>query len=64
MDEREFKARTKAIALRVIKLIEALPSSRATDVIARQVVSMKVASIKTLRARNPKSKIQNLKCVQ
>ncbi len=38
MDEQEFKARTKAVALRVIKLVEALPSGRASDVIARQVL--------------------------
>ncbi len=38
MDEDEFKARTKAVALRVIKLVEALPGSRASDVIARQML--------------------------
>jgi hypothetical protein len=69
MNEQEFKERTKAAALRVIKLTETLPSRRAADVLARQllqcstsIVAMTVASIKTLRRRsiqNPKSKIQN-----
>jgi four helix bundle protein len=38
MDEQQFKERTKNIALRVIKLIEALPRGRAEDVIARQLM--------------------------
>ncbi len=39
MNEQEFKARTKAIALRVIRLVESLPKSRSADVIGRQLVS-------------------------
>jgi four helix bundle protein len=38
VDEREFKQRTKAVALRVIKLAEALPGGRAADVLARQLL--------------------------
>jgi four helix bundle protein len=38
MDERQFKQRTKAIALRVIKLTETLPNRRAPDVLARQLL--------------------------
>jgi four helix bundle protein len=124
MNEQEFKDRTKGFALRVIKLVEALPSKRAAQVIggqllragtsvganyraacrakstadiihklsiveeeadeslfwmellveadimrkarleglmveANEILAMIVASIKTLRRRNPKSKIQN-----
>ena len=38
MNEQEFKQRTKAIALRVIKLSETLPNRRAPDVLARQLL--------------------------
>ena len=38
MDEQQFKERTKGIALRVIKLIEALPRGRTEDVLARQLL--------------------------
>jgi four helix bundle protein len=38
MTELEFKARTKQIALRVMKLVEALPHTRAADVIGKQVL--------------------------
>jgi four helix bundle protein len=38
MDEREFKDRTKKLALRVIRLVEALPKSQAADVIDRQLL--------------------------
>ncbi len=38
MDEHEFKARTKAIALRVIKLVESLPKTRTADVLGRQLL--------------------------
>jgi four helix bundle protein len=38
MDEREFKDRTKMLALRVIRLVEALPRSRTSDVIGRQLL--------------------------
>jgi four helix bundle protein len=38
MDEAAFKARTRELGLRVIRLVEALPRGRASDVIARQVL--------------------------
>ncbi|GIK43822.1 MAG: four helix bundle protein [Chloroflexota bacterium] len=38
MDEQEFKARTKKLGLRVIRLVEALPKSTAADVIGRQLL--------------------------
>ncbi|HEX9991044.1 MAG TPA: four helix bundle protein [Chloroflexia bacterium] len=38
MDEREFKARTKKLALRAIKLVEALPTSQAALVIGKQLL--------------------------
>ena len=38
MNETIFKNRTKAVALRVIKLVDALPNSRAADVIGRQLL--------------------------
>jgi hypothetical protein len=50
VDEAMFKKRTRNVALRVIKLVNALPNSRVADVIGR-------ASFPA----NPKSKIQNLK---
>jgi four helix bundle protein len=38
MNENIFKDRTKGVALRVIKLVDALPQSRAADVIGRQLL--------------------------
>ncbi|MFQ4137254.1 four helix bundle protein [Nodosilinea sp. PGN35] len=38
MDEQAFKQRTKVLALRVIRLVEALPRKRSTDVIGRQLI--------------------------
>ena len=38
MDEREFKDQTKMLTLRVIRLVEALPRNRTSDVIGRQVL--------------------------
>ena len=38
MNAQEFKARTKHYALRVIRLVDALPGSRSSDVIARQLL--------------------------
>lgn len=38
MDAEELKARTKAFALRVIHLVEALPKNRTGDVIGRQLL--------------------------
>jgi four helix bundle protein len=38
VDEAMFKKRTRNVALRVIKLVDALPNSRAADVIGRQLL--------------------------
>src|SRR5262249_54172442 len=38
MDEYQFKQRTKGLALRVIRLIEALPKSTTADVIGKQLL--------------------------
>lgn len=38
MNEQMFKDRTKKLGLRVIRLIEALPRGRITDVIGRQLL--------------------------
>ena len=38
MNPEELKKRTKAFALRIIRLTEALPKSRASDVIGRQLL--------------------------
>jgi four helix bundle protein len=38
MTTNEMKARTKSFALRIIKLVEALPSNRTADVVGKQLV--------------------------
>jgi len=38
MDEKTFKARTKKLAVAIIKLTETSPKSRTADIIARQVI--------------------------
>jgi len=38
MDREELKRRPKAFAVRIIKMTESLPRTRATDIIARQVL--------------------------
>ena len=38
MDSSEMKKRTKAFALRVIRLVEALPKNRVADVVGRQLL--------------------------
>ncbi len=38
MDEKIFKARTKKLAVAIIKQVDKLPRSLATDVIARQLI--------------------------
>ena len=38
MDEQEFKNRTKKLALRVIELVDSLPTRPATGVIGRQLL--------------------------
>jgi four helix bundle protein len=38
MNEQEFKDRTKKLALRIIKLIEALPKNQTAEIIGRQLL--------------------------
>jgi len=38
VDERMFKERTKKLALRIIRVVEALPKSRSADVIGKQLL--------------------------
>jgi four helix bundle protein len=38
VNEQEFKARTKHLALRVIRLVEQLPQTRISDVISKQLL--------------------------
>lgn len=38
MDQEELKQRSKAFAVRVVKMTEALPPTRVADIIARQVI--------------------------
>ena len=38
MDENVFKKRTKQLALRIIKVVDALPKNRTADVIGRQLI--------------------------
>lgn len=38
MNEREFKRRTKGLALRVIELVEAMPKKQAAEIISRQLL--------------------------
>ena len=38
MDEKTFKARTKKLAVAIIKQMDKLPNARAADVVARQVI--------------------------
>lgn len=37
MNEQQFKARTKQLALRVIHLVEVLPETRRADVMSKQI---------------------------
>jgi four helix bundle protein len=38
MDSEELKARTKAFAVRIVKMTEVLPPTRAADMVARQLI--------------------------
>jgi four helix bundle protein len=38
MDEKIFKARTKRLAVAIIKQMDKLPQSRAADIVARQII--------------------------
>jgi four helix bundle protein len=68
MDRRQFQARTKQLALRVIKLVEALPRGTTASVIGRQVLrsatSVGANYRAACRARSAADMIAKLKIVE
>jgi four helix bundle protein len=68
MDRRQFQARTKQLALRVIKLVEALPRGTTASVIGRQVLrsatSVGANYRAACRARSTADMIAKLKIVE
>jgi four helix bundle protein len=65
MDKEELKGRTKQFALRIVRLVEALPRGRTSDVLGRQLLRSGTSVGANYRAacraksaiRIPKSKI-------
>ncbi|RQV96774.1 four helix bundle protein [bacterium] len=68
MNADEFKDRTKTFALRVIRLCEALPKSRTTDVIGKQLLrcgtSVGANYRATCRAKSPADFIAKMAIVE
>ena len=68
MDREEFQARTKRLALRVIRMVEALPRSTTASVIGRQVLrsatSVGANYRAVCRARSTADMIAKLKIVE
>jgi four helix bundle protein len=68
MDKDEFLARTKAVALRVIKLVEALPENSTASVIGKQLLrsgtSIGANYRAACRARSAADMIAKLKIVE
>ncbi len=68
MDEKEFKQRTKKLALRVMNMVERLSNTRSADVLARQVLrsatSIGANYRAACRARSPADMITKLKIVE
>jgi four helix bundle protein len=68
MDENTFKARTKKLAVAIIKQVDKLPRSLATDVIARQLVrsgtSIGANYRAACRAKSTPDMINKLKIVE
>jgi len=68
MDEKVFRERTKQPALRVMSLVEKLPSTRSADVLARQVIrsatSIGAHYRAACRAKSPADMITKLKIVE
>jgi four helix bundle protein len=50
MNEKEFKDRTKKFALRVIKMVESLPSDRTADVLGKQLLRSATSVVANYRA--------------
>jgi len=68
MDERQFKNRTRQIALRVIRLVAALPPGKTADVIGRQLLrsgtSIGANYRAACRARSPADMLAKLGIVE
>ena len=68
MDKQQFQDRTKKLAVRVVKMTEALPDTRAADIIARQIIRSSTSVAANYRAASrPKSvpdMINKLKIVE
>ena len=68
MDKKQFQDRTKKLAVRIIRMTEALPNTRAADVIARQIIRSSTSTASNYRAAcRPKSTadmINKLKIVE
>lgn len=68
MDEKTFKTRTKKLAVTIIKEVEKLPRSLATDVIGKQLIrsgtSIGANYRAACRAKSPADMINKLKIVE
>jgi four helix bundle protein len=68
MDDREFKQRTKLLAVMAVRLVESLPSRRATDIVARQLLrsmtSVGANYRAACRARSPQEMFAKLSIVE
>ena len=68
MDEKTFKARTKKLAVAIIKQVDKLPRSLATDVIAKQLIrsdtSIGANYRAACRAKSTPDMINKLKIVE
>ena len=68
MDEKIFKARTKKLAVAIIKQMDKLPNSRTADVVARQVIrsgtSIGANYRAACRAKSTPDMINKLKIVE
>jgi four helix bundle protein len=68
MDEKTFKARTKKLAVEIIKLVDELPRSLAADVIAKQLIrsgtSIGANYRAACRAKSTSDMINKLKIVE
>ncbi len=68
MDEKEFKQRTKKLALRIMSLVETLPNTRSADVLSRQIIrsatSIGANYRAACRAKSASDMITKLKIVE
>jgi len=68
MNEEQFKARTKGLALRIIKLVQALPQEPSAAVIGKQILrsatSVGANYRAACRAKSPADMIAKLKIVE